>query len=120
VNHADKKPQGKYGSQREAGYADPGLQSDRQPRYPLKEKGEYSKDRIHAAWSYIHHKDNAGKYDADEVRQIKSRIKRAAETFAEERSKLEGQWSRGDNVSTEDLRLALQRYRSFFDRLLSM
>jgi hypothetical protein len=47
-------------------------------------------------------------------------MKRLAETFAEERSKLEGQWSRGDNVSTEDLRLALQRYRSFFDRLLSM
>jgi hypothetical protein len=47
-------------------------------------------------------------------------MKRLAETFAEERSKLEGQWSRGDNVSTEDLRLALQRYRSFFDRLLAM
>jgi hypothetical protein len=47
-------------------------------------------------------------------------MKRLAETFAEERSKLEGQWSRGDNVSTEDLRIALQRYRSFFDRLLSM
>jgi hypothetical protein len=47
-------------------------------------------------------------------------MKRLAETFAEERSKLEGQWSRGDNGSTEDLRLALQRYRSFFDRLLSM
>jgi hypothetical protein len=47
-------------------------------------------------------------------------MKRLAETFAEERSKLEGQWSRGDNVSTEDLRLALQRYRSFFARLLSM
>jgi len=47
-------------------------------------------------------------------------MKRLAETFADERSKLEGQWSRGDNVSTEDLRLALQRYRSFFDRLLSM
>jgi len=47
-------------------------------------------------------------------------MKRLAETFAEERGKLEGQWSRGDNVSTEDLRLALQRYRSFFARLLSM
>jgi hypothetical protein len=46
---ADKKPQGEYGSQREAGYADPGLQSDGRPRYPLKEKGQYSKDRIHAA-----------------------------------------------------------------------
>jgi len=45
-------------------------------------------------------------------------MKRLAETFAGERAKLEGAWSRGDNVSTEDLRVALQRYRSFFDRLL--
>ena len=41
-------------------------------------KGQYSKDRIRAAWSYINHKDNAAKYDADEVHQIKGRIKRAA------------------------------------------
>jgi hypothetical protein len=36
-----------------------------------------------------------------------------------ERERLEAQWSRGDDVSTEDLRVALKRYRSFFDRLLS-
>lgn len=42
-----------------------------------------------------------------------------AQGFAKERSSLEHQWSRGDQVSTEDLRVALQRYRSFFDRLLS-
>ena len=47
-------------------------------------------------------------------------IKRLAGSFADERSKLEGQWGRGDNVSTEDLRVALQRYRAFFDRLLSV
>ena len=47
-------------------------------------------------------------------------IKRLASSFADERSKLEGQWGRGDNVSTEDLRIALQRYRAFFDRLLSV
>ena len=47
-------------------------------------------------------------------------IKRVASSFAEERSKLEGQWGRGDNVSTEDLRVSLQRYRAFFDRLLSV
>lgn len=47
-------------------------------------------------------------------------IKRLAGSFADERSKLEGQWGRGDNVSTEDLRVALQRYRTFFDRLLSV
>jgi hypothetical protein len=47
-------------------------------------------------------------------------IKSLAETFASERSNLEQQWGRGNNISTEDLRLALQRYRSFFDRLLSV
>lgn len=46
-------------------------------------------------------------------------MQRLAESFSEERSRLESQWDRGDEVSTEDLRLALQRYRSFFDRLLS-
>ena len=43
-----------------------------------------------------------------------------ARTFSDERKNLEAQWSRGDNVSTEDLRIALQRYRTFFTRLLSV
>jgi len=47
-------------------------------------------------------------------------MKRLAEIFTDERSKLEGQWDQGENVSTEDLRLALRRYRSFFSRLLSV
>jgi hypothetical protein len=47
-------------------------------------------------------------------------MQRLAEGFANERSGLERQWDSGDNVSTEDLRLALQRYRSFFDRLLTL
>jgi hypothetical protein len=47
-------------------------------------------------------------------------MKRLAQVFADERSKLEEQWSRGDDISTEDLRQALRRYRSFFDRLLSV
>ncbi len=51
---------------------------------------------------------------------VAAAMKRLAEVFAEERSKLEQQWDRGDNVSTEDLRIALQRYRSFFQRLLSV
>jgi hypothetical protein len=46
-------------------------------------------------------------------------MKRLAETFSEARTQLEGQWDRGDQVSTEDLRITLQRYRSFFTRLLS-
>jgi len=51
---------------------------------------------------------------------VASAMKRLAEVFADERSNLEKQWDQGDNVSTEDLRVALQRYRSFFDRLLSV
>jgi hypothetical protein len=45
---------------------------------------------------------------------------RLAEGFANERSGLEKQWGRNQEVDTEDLRLALQRYRSFFDRLLDV
>jgi hypothetical protein len=45
-------------------------------------------------------------------------MKRLAEGFASERERLEGQWGRGEDVSTEDLRIALQRYRAFFQRLL--
>jgi len=47
-------------------------------------------------------------------------MQRLAEVFANERSGLEKQWDRGDNVSTEDLRVAFTRYRSFFERLLSV
>jgi hypothetical protein len=51
---------------------------------------------------------------------VASTMKRLAEAFAQERSQLEQQWDQGDNVSTEDLRVALQRYRSFFHRLLAL
>ena len=39
--------------------------------------------------------------------------------FSNARSDLERQWSEGEDVSTEDLRLTLRRYRSFFERLLA-
>jgi len=42
-------------------------------KYPID-----TQEHIRAAWSYINHKDNAAKYDADEVKTIKNRIKRAA------------------------------------------
>jgi len=54
---------------------------------------------------------------ADEL--VAETIKRLAEGFADERDNLESVWSRGGDVSTEDLRVALQRYRSFFERLLN-
>jgi hypothetical protein len=55
---------------------------------------------------------------ADEL--VAQVIQRLAEVFADERGGLESRWSRGTNVSTEELRVALRRYRAFFDRLLSI
>jgi hypothetical protein len=56
--------------------------------------------------------------DAD--RLVAELMTRLAETFSEERSRLEAAWGQGDEVSTEDLRVAVQRYKSFFNRLLSV
>ena len=47
-------------------------------------------------------------------------ITRLAESFASARATLEREWDRGDDISTEDFRQALQRYRAFFSRLLEV
>ena len=47
-------------------------------------------------------------------------MKSLAETFSNERAMLEGQLDQTDKASTENLRVALRRYRSFFERLLSL
>jgi hypothetical protein len=46
-------------------------------------------------------------------------MQQLADGFAAERERLEGMWGRGEDVGTEDLRVALQRYRTFFHRLLA-
>jgi len=56
--------------------------------------------------------------DADNL--VAEVIKNITRNFADRRMSLENQWKSGDSASTEDLRLALQRYRSFFNRLLSL
>lgn len=56
--------------------------------------------------------------EADQL--VAATVKRVAESFAAQRSTLEHQWERGGEVSTEDLRQALQRYRIFFRRLLAV
>ncbi|HKP51999.1 MAG TPA: DUF6582 domain-containing protein [Chloroflexia bacterium] len=60
-----KEGERKYG---DVEYADP-----TNNKYPID-----TAEHVRAAWSYINHEDNAAKYDADEVRMIKERIKRAA------------------------------------------
>jgi hypothetical protein len=46
-------------------------------------------------------------------------MQRLAAGFSDERQRLERQWDRGDDVSTENLRVALTRYQSSFERLLA-
>ena len=56
--------------------------------------------------------------DADSL--VAELLRDLAQTFDDARSGLEAQWSSGEDVSTEELRLTLKRYRSFFERLLDV
>lgn len=78
-------------------------------------------DRYRSRWSEIQGAfvDEPRKAVEDADGLVAELMQRLAETFSDERSKLEQQWDREGDVSTEDLRVGLQRYRSFFDRLLS-
>jgi len=51
---------------------------------------------------------------------VSATMKRLSQVFADERQELEQLWDRGDNISTEDFRVALRTYRSFFARLLAI
>ena len=55
---------------------------------------------------------------ADEL--VAQVMQRLAQSFSDQRKELEKQWDASDEISTEELRLALRRYRSFFERLLSI
>jgi hypothetical protein len=55
--------------------------------------------------------------DADAL--VAELMQRLAQMFASERAQLESRWAGGEDVSTEDLRRGLRRYRSFFERLLA-
>jgi hypothetical protein len=83
---------------------------------------EHESSDLRTRWQHVQGEfvddPQASVKQADEL--VADSIKRLAETFAAERSNLEATWSKGGEVSTEDLRQALRRYRSFFDRLLSI
>jgi hypothetical protein len=51
---------------------------------------------------------------------VSATMTRLTEIFANERRTLEQQWDRSEDISTEDFRVALRRYRSFFGRLLAI
>ena len=87
------------------------------PLFSESETGEFRSQWIKIQTCFVDEPRGTVK-DADKL--VATVMQRLAEGFANERSGLEKQWDSGDNVSTEDLRVALQRYRSFFDRLLNL
>jgi hypothetical protein len=89
--------------------------SERVPLFPENELGDFRRRWQGVQASFVDDPRVAVRR-ADEM--VASLMTRLAQVFADERSKLEQEWDKGENVSTEDLRVALQRYRSFFDRLL--
>ena len=89
---------------------------ERTPLLPDDEM-EGSRERWHSIQASFVDEPRRAVKEADElVAEVMSHL---AESFSTERGKLEQQWDRGDDVSTEDLRIALRRYRSFFERLLA-
>ena len=92
-------------------------QADEAPLFPPDAAGQLQ-DRWQQVQASFVDEPRQAVQQADEL--VAGAIKRLAQTFADERSQLERQWDRGDEVSTEDLRVALQKYRSFFGRLLAV
>jgi hypothetical protein len=90
---------------------------ERTPLFPEAELGSFRQNWQEAQTQFVDDPRTAVRH-ADEL--VASLMKRLAEVFAAERERLERDWGRGENVSTEDLRQALRRYRSFFNRLLSV
>jgi hypothetical protein len=84
--------------------------------------GDVERDELRTRWDGV----QAGFVDdpRDCVQQadglVSDVVRQLISGFTEARSRLERQWSRGEEASTEDLRVALKRYREFFDRLLAV
>jgi hypothetical protein len=87
-----------------------------QPLLPTRQIEDLRNQWTAVQWSFVDEPRKAVE-EADQL--VGSAIKQIEEVFAAERANLEKQWSRGEEVSTEDLRVCLQRYREFFDRLVS-
>lgn len=71
---AEKAVKGEYGAPAKAGYADPGYQQDKKPRYPLKVAGKFNEGHIRSAWSYINVAANQTPYTHAQVGEMKDKI----------------------------------------------
>jgi len=96
--------------------SDTGSETDREPLFEAADRDRFGESWTTVQAAFVDDPRDAVK-EADTL--VAELMQRLAETFSAERSRLESQWDNDEDVSTEDLRIALQRYRSFFDRLLS-
>jgi hypothetical protein len=103
-------------SESDAGDLDDTQDEAREPLLPADQSERFTERWQEIQTSFVDEpRDAVAQADA----LVADLMQRLAASFSEERVRLESQWDRGDEVSTEDLRVALTRYRSFFDRLLS-
>lgn len=101
------------------------VETDSSPEAPtsLKEGSlldDKESEQLHTRWNEIQGKfvddPRSSVQQADAL--VTEVIEKITRMFADEHSSLEGQWKEGSDVSTEELRKALQHYRSFFNRLV--
>jgi hypothetical protein len=95
--------------------ADPSLAHETPALFPTEDAQKFQQQWDAIQVSFVDEPRHAVE-QADTL--VAEALKRQAEIFAGARAELEHQWDSGEDVSTEDLRLALQRYRAFFGRVL--
>ena len=95
----------------------PSAEADHQPLFATDQSERFTSRWQEVQTSFV---DQPREAVAEADALVADLMQRLAASFSQERERLEAQWDRGDDVSTEDLRVALTRYRSFFDRLLSV
>jgi hypothetical protein len=112
---ASAAAQGAMGSTETAGTAAAG--DERTPLFAADDA-----DRYRQRWESLQARfvDQPRETVAEADNLVSELMQQLTEGFSDRRSSLEGQWEHGDQVSTEELRVTLTRYRSFFNRLLSV
>ncbi len=101
----------------QSGSSDGGHESELTPLFPDDVQGELRTKWQNIQTGFVDEPRHAVE-QADEL--VAELMQRLAHSFSDQRSGLEKQWEQSDKVSTEDLRVALRRYRSFFERLVSI
>jgi hypothetical protein len=97
---------------------DASANSERAPLFPQQARDDFRSRWTSVQGSFIDDPRQAVRQGDELVAEVMNNL---AQSFAKERAGLEAQFDRKDGeMNTEDLRMMLRRYRSFFDRLLSL